>query len=152
MTYQMICHFTLLKLVMQISYITMQLYNLPMEIEACTIFYNNINPLLLFVTTCHRHFQEKLLGREPTAEELYVHLHVSRENGQSSVVAQAIAELTSRAELMDAIREENNDGYELPTEEEEELITDVQTFETTSLQFANSKTKEVFVSFLAICL
>lgn len=95
------------------------------------------------------HFQQKLLGREPTVEELYVHLHVGRENGQSPVVAQAIAELYSKAEVMDAIREENNDGDELPTEEEGQIIVDVQSYETSSLKFANSKTKEVFVSFLA---
>ena len=81
-----------------------------------------------------------------TAEELFVHLHVGRQNGKSPVVAQALAELTGKALQLESVREENNDSDE-PSTEEEEITVDVQTYETGSLEFANSRAKEVFVSY-----
>jgi hypothetical protein len=93
-------------------------------------------------------WQEKELGREATALELFLHLHVQRVDGQSIVLTRAISAKQARQEEIDALRDEDlSDDEELRAAEEEvPIIAPVETYDADSLEFANIRTKAVYVS------
>ena len=104
------------------------------------VMWSTISPLVLLVFSFH---VETTLnkGKEPTIEELYIHIHCRPENGKSPVVARIESAL-----LADSATNENGDGNGLMDPTSEETTTQVQDFDISSLQFTNTKSQAVYVS------
>jgi hypothetical protein len=64
-------------------------------------------------------------------------------------MAQAEATLATKTWELQAENDETSDGSELCDSETRKIIVEVQTYDTTSVQFANRKIKEVYVCYLS---
>jgi hypothetical protein len=64
-------------------------------------------------------------------------------------MAQAEATLATKTLELQAENDETSDGSELCDSETRKIIVEVQTYDTTSVQFANRKIKEVYVCYLS---
>jgi hypothetical protein len=64
-------------------------------------------------------------------------------------VAQVEATLAARTLELQVENDETSDGSERCDPEIRKIIAGVQTYDTTSVQFANRKTKEVYVCYLS---
>jgi hypothetical protein len=101
----------------------------------------------------HFHVEANLnKGKDPTMRELFIHLHCRRDSeGKSPIVAKLeaaaeaeklrVAQMELRAEQM-----ENADAIGLMDPSTEEIPTGIEELDLNSLQFANTRTKSIYVS------